>query len=800
MMTPLRLQLCLFSAAVLVTFGGCQNASDDVLAANASAKTNYQPADDEPAETAPAATTPAKTTPTGPTETPPASGGSETPTTGATGTGATAGNADNSQDGGQTDGGQTDGGQTDGGQAKRDGDQPGGAEKLPESPYPRRVKMPELPRNADWINTRPLKMADLKGKFVVFDFWTYCCINCIHILPELKKLEHKYPNEVVVIGVHAAKFDTEKDRDNIAEAVLRYEIEHPVLVDSQHDFWNKIGVSSWPTVLVVDPEGQLVYGKPGEITFEELNEVIQHGIAHYRDNKLLDETPIRFELLAYNQKPTPLRFPGKVLADEAGNRLFVTDSNHNRIVISDLSGKVQDVIGSGKIGDTNGSFSDCSFDHPQGVALDGETLYVADTENHMLRKVDLKAKTVTTIAGIGKQSRGPWPGLEGVTTVDALPDRFVAKPGTTALNSPWALWVHEDSLYIAMAGPHQIWKMTLDEKEIGPFAGNGREDIVDGELLPTRPYGTRGVNGGSVSSFAQPSGLASDGKLLFVADSEGSSIRAVPFDPAGKVSTVIGTVGLPAGRLFAFGDVDGPKSRAKLQHCLGVTYADGKIYAVDTYNNKVKVIDAKTGESKTLAGDGKPGSGDNPPQFDEPAGIALANGVLYVADTNNHLIRTVDIKTGKVGTMNFTGLAPPKQGGAEKPDLAAADRVDVELTSVAAVDGKLNVRVALALPIGWKINELAPMRAWLQGAGDGPIANDQLGYVDVDKPQAELSFSVPVNKDGRDVLTLFLPYYYCQADGTGLCKAGEVLWSIPVNVSKDATSKSIELSHRIESR
>jgi len=390
--------------------------------------------------------------------------------------------------------------------------------------------------------------------------------------------------------------------------------------------------------------------------------------------------------------------------------------------------------------------------------------------------------------------------MEGITTIDELPERFVGKPATTALNSPWALWVHEDELYIAMAGPHQIWRMSLNEKEIGPYAGNGREDIVDGELLPSQPYDTRGPNGGSVSSFAQPSGLTSDGTSLFVADSEGSSIRAVPFDPKGKVTTVIGTAELPGGRLFEFGDVDGPKGKAKLQHCLGVAYSDGKIYAADTYNNKIKVVDAKTGAVKTIVGDGKPGSGDDPPQFDEPAGIAIANGVLYVADTNNHVIRTVDVKTGKVGTMKFEGLTAPKKRGAEKPNLDAAKRVDVKPTTVSAVDGKIKVSLTLALPIGWKINELAPMRAWLQGSGKGPIANDKLGFVDVDKPAAELSFTVPVSKDGKDELQVFVPYYYCQADGTGLCKGGEVLMKIPVEISKDAKTDTIRLSHQIESQ
>jgi DNA-binding beta-propeller fold protein YncE len=220
-----------------------------------------------------------------------------------------------------------------------------------------------------------------------------------------------------------------------------------------------------------------------------------------------------------------------------------------------------------------------------------------------------------------------------------------------------------------MAGAHQIWKMPLDESEIGPYAGNGREDIVDGALLPKQPFDP------DFASFAQPSGLTSDGKQLFVADSEGSSVRSVPLAPAGKVTTLIGTSQLDEGRLFTFGDVDGPPGKARLQHCLDVAYHDGRLYVADTYNHKIKSIDLKTRECKTLAGDGKQGHADLPSpsgrepalslskgaggegaEFFEPAGLSYAAGKLYVADTNNHLIRVIDLATNRVSTLQLSGL------------------------------------------------------------------------------------------------------------------------------------------------
>ncbi|MBA2114392.1 thioredoxin-like domain-containing protein [Bremerella alba] len=525
--------------------------------------------------------------------------------------------------------------------------------KEDDHPFRARIPAPEFPQDMEWMNTKePLELEELKGKFVLLDFWTYCCINCIHILPELKKLEHEFPNQLVVIGVHSAKFDTEKEAKNISEAILRYEIEHPVVNDDEMKIWNSFSVSSWPTMYLIDPEGNVVYLRRGEFKADDIREVLNRAMPYYRENGSLDETPIQFDLLAYDQQPTQLRFPGKVLADEKSNRLFISDSNHNRIVITSLDGELQEVIGSGEIGSADGAYESAQFDHPQGMALKQDTLYVADTENHLIRKIDLKEKQVSTIAGVGEQAKNNWPGVGEDATLSSLPKRFVGTPKTTPINSPWALWPHGDSLYIAMAGPHQIWKMKLDESEIGPYAGNGREDIVDGPLLPSIPYQQ------GHSSFAQPSGLTSDGKSLFVADSEGSSIRAVPFDPEGSVRTVIGTAHLPYGRLFSFGDVDGPAKTAKLQHALGVTYVDGIIYTVDTYNNKIKAVDATTGNVTTIAGTSEPGTADDPAQFDEPTGISHAGGKLYIADTNNHLIRVMDLESKKVSTLQIKGLKP----------------------------------------------------------------------------------------------------------------------------------------------
>ncbi|MFH1922483.1 MAG: thioredoxin-like domain-containing protein [Planctomycetota bacterium] len=658
---------------------------------------------------------------------------------------------------------------------------------MSESPSGQRFRAPQLPEGVTWLNTAgPLELSDLRGKFVLFDFWTYCCINCMHVLPELAKLEEAYPKNLVVIGVHSAKFATEKETENITEAILRYKIEHPVINDAEHAVWESYRVSAWPTIVLIDPEGYEIARQGGEFTFDQVDAVLKKAIPYYRRQGLLDETPLKFGMEAQRAEPTPLRFPGKVLADEENDRLFIADSGHNRIVVTRLDGTLVEVIGSGSVGRADGDFASAQFNDPQGMAIQGDTLYLADNRNHMIRKIDLAESTVTTVAGLGHQNReAPFVGM--------------VAPKKTALASPWALWIHGDDLYIAMAGRHQIWKMRLDGSRIGPYAGNGREDIVDGPLLPREPYRM------GYSSFAQPSGLASDGDWLYVADSEGSSIRGVPFNPKMEVKTVVGTSRLPMARLFTFGDVDGPPSQALLQHALGIVHYDGRLYVADTYNNKIKVIHPETGNTETLAGTGSPGKSDDPPSFDEPAGLTAAAGKLFVADTNNHLIRIIDLRNGnKVSTLLVPQLEPPAPPTAEKAKFAFPGAAEEKLkpVSVRAEDGQLRLDVHLEFPFGYKVNPLAPMTYQIEAAEDeqpGPVRRASLSQpTRLEEPAAEFAIALPVDTDsGRDRLRVGLTYYYCRDGAEGVCKTGSVVWTVPLELSPDAATAVVPLRHQV---
>jgi thiol-disulfide isomerase/thioredoxin len=654
------------------------------------------------------------------------------------------------------------------------------------NPLQRRGQMLDFPEGAEWLNSPPLTKQDLKGKIVLLDFWTYCCINCMHILPELKKLEEKYPNELVVIGVHSAKFENERQTDNIREAIQRYEIAHPVINDQNHALWTAYNVDTWPTIALFDPDGKMLLRKSGEFKAEDLESRLRSTINTYKKKGTLSLEPLKLELEASKAEETPLRFPGKILADEKSGRLFIADSNHNRIVVASLDGKLQTVIGSGQIGRQDGNYATATFNHPQGMALLNDVLYVADTENHSIRKIDLTEKQVVTIAGDGEQH----PGAKAIWSR--------GKPKSIKLSSPWDLWIHDDDLLIAMAGPHQIWRMRLDESQIGPFSGNGNEDIVDGGLLSDVPF-RKGY-----ASFAQPSGLTSDGTWLYVADSEGSSIRAVGLTGRNKeVTTVVGTSLLPQGRLFTFGDRDGPRPAVLLQHPLGVAYHEGIIYVADTYNNKIKAVSAQTGQTQTFAGSGQPGLSDMPATFDEPGGLSIAGGKLYVADTNNHAIRVIELDSGRVSTLKIDGLQPPEKRQEtrddSRPDFAGAAEVKLKTMPLKPVDGKITLHVEITFPDGWKTNPLGKPSYWIDSTSSkGPVDRNSFGKRKLAVPASSWDIELPVSGKGSDTLRIATNYYYCQKADEGVCKIGAVVFTVPLTIADSAKESVVRLKYEVE--
>jgi len=624
-----------------------------------------------------------------------------------------------------------------------------------QSPFAGSTPAPEFPEDLDWLNTpRPLSLADLRGKVVLLDFWTYGCINCIHVIPDLKRLEAEFSEELVVIGVHSAKFDNEGDTDNLRRIVVRYGLEHPVVNDADFAVWRRYEVRAWPTVVLIDPAGKVVSSRAGERVYDRFQPLVAGVVQEFERRGLLDRTPLDLAPEAAGLPATVLSFPGKVLADPGRGRLFVADTNHHRIVVADPdSGEVLDVAGSGLPGFVDGGFAAAAFDAPQGMALssDGRTLYVADPGNHAVRALDLAARTVSTLAGTGEQA-GDYPPLPGPT------------PGV-ALNSPWDLALDGPRLYVAMAGSHQIWVIDLDDGVAGPAAGSGREGVVEGPAPEAQ--------------LAQPSGLALDGRgRLYWADAESSTVRYLEAGEGGSTGLLAGS----GNGLFDFGDVDGVGREALLQHPLGVAFDGNRLFVADTYNDKIKVIDPETGAVSTLAG-GEAGWADGAsPRFYEPGGLHFADGLLYVADTNNHAVRVVDPSTGEARTLVLFGIERfPYSGAGETPVL----RLDPAVVAPGA--GLLEVDVAL--PPGYKVNDLAPFSLmWAVGGGVVGLGPD----ADLSVVSPEFPIAIPVEfTSGSGVVAAGLTLYYCETEATQLCLVDRVRLELPVEVRAGGSPRAL---------
>ena len=485
--------------------------------------------------------------------------------------------------------------------------------------YEGKVNAPPFPVRLEWLNTpAPLTLGDFAGKLLVLDFWTYCCINCMQIIPVLRKLERHFADEIAVVGVHSAKFDEERSAEHIRQAIMRYGVSHAVINDAEHEVWQAYVIRAWPTLLFVDPVGKVIGRIEGEFTFEDGVTLFDEMLAEFKAAGTLRPSPG-----ISGAMPPPqglLNFPGKVLADVENDRLFIADSGHHRILITDFDGEIQTVIGSGNQGLADGVLEGAQFNRPQGMAVYGDTLYVADTENHAIRVVDLEMGMVETIAGTGRQGVGH---VEGGLALEV------------GLRSPWDLALAGRKLHVAMAGSHQIWSMDLDTHVIQAIIGTGEENLADGPP--------------EEALLAQPSGIAVDeDNVLFIADSETSAIRSADTLSAHNVETLVG-----AG-LFEFGDVDGNFKDARMQHPLGVDYADGIVFVADTYNHKIKRVGTESLTVATLAGSGAPGNDDGPrlaASFYEPGGVSATDTRIYVADTNNHAIRVIDLDTERVYTL-----------------------------------------------------------------------------------------------------------------------------------------------------
>ncbi|MFN2556303.1 MAG: thioredoxin-like domain-containing protein [Nitriliruptorales bacterium] len=459
------------------------------------------------------------------------------------------------------------------------------------------TRAPEL-HGAGWIGVdRPLSLReDLGGKVVVLDFWTFCCVNCLRALEELRPIERRFADELVVIGVHSPKFPHEHDHEAVRQAVARLHINHPVLDDPELETWNRYGVRAWPTLVVIDPEGYVVAMGSGEGLGPAIERLVEQLISdHEAQGSLRPGAVIAGDPPEGAPLDRPLAFPGKVASD-GGERLAIADTAHDRVLVTDRLGLVMQVLD--------------GLLEPQGVRFDWTTsasrqpedfLLICETGADRLIRVELSSGAREVV-------------LDG-------------------LASPWDVLVEKGGTYlIAEAGRHRLWRCTRDGSDAVPVAGGTAEGLRDGP--------------GADAHLAQPSGLAGlDDGAVFV-DAESSALRVLSDD--GAVATLVG-VGL-----FEWGASDGPPEVARLQHPLGVATPppsgpagrDFVVYVADTFNSRLRVW--RDGELHTLA----------IPGLNEPGGLdVLPDGRLLVADTNNHRIVSIDPRTGTFAAIPVRGLS-----------------------------------------------------------------------------------------------------------------------------------------------
>ncbi|MFJ8488869.1 NHL domain-containing thioredoxin family protein [Streptomyces sp. NPDC094038] len=454
-----------------------------------------------------------------------------------------------------------------------------------------RVRAPELVGKGGWINTgdKKLSLAGLRGRIVIVDFWTFCCVNCLHVLDELRELEERHRETVVIVGVHSPKFVHEAEHRAVVDAVERYGVEHPVLDDPELATWKQYAVRAWPTLVVIDPEGYVVAQHAGEGHAHAIARLVEELEAEHEAKGTLRRGDGPY--VPPEPEPTALRFPGKALLLPSGNLLVGDTTRHQLVELAEDAETVVRRIGSGTRGFADGTADTASFNEPQGLALlDDGSVVVADTVNHALRRLDPATGEVSTLAGTGRQ----W--WQGSPT--AGPARAID------LSSPWDVAVFGGRVWIAMAGVHQLWTYDPESGTVAVAAGTTNEGLVDGPAAE--------------AWFAQPSGLAATADRLWVADSETSALRWV--DPDGQVHTAVGT------GLFDFGHRDGAAGQALLQHPLGVTaLPDGSVAVSDTYNHALRRYDPATGEVTTLATD-----------LREPSDAVLAGDEIVVVESARH--------------------------------------------------------------------------------------------------------------------------------------------------------------------
>ena len=471
----------------------------------------------------------------------------------------------------------------------------------------------EMPADLPWVNAAG--PPDLSGQVVMLVFWSSACVHSRHLIATVdRELRRDRARAVAAVGVHTPTFDAQRGEAHVARVVRERGVDFPVLVDDERALWRGYGCSAVPTLILIDPIGQVRYLGGGEVVDEErLSAVI---------DALHDEAAVDGHLGAPPAPPagadpwprdSALAAPTKLAIDPYRRWLWIADTARHRLIAADsLTGDVQLVAGTGSAGADDGALSSASFCHPRGMAVWDDTLFVADAGQHLVRAISLLDEQVRTVLGHGRRA------------VDAHGGGTSTDQG---LASPWDVAMHEDELFIAMAGAHQVWSMDPHTQVACSYAGHGRPALDDGEPI--------------ASGFAQPSGLACAVGTVAVVDAQSSAVRLVDVHHS-EVETVVG------GGLGDHGDRVGPFASARLQHPTDVAALGDDWVIADTYNDAVKRLRMDTGEVEAILG---PADG-----LRAPEGVVVDGDTMFVADTGNDRILRVDLSSGAAQEFAVRGL------------------------------------------------------------------------------------------------------------------------------------------------
>lgn len=613
-----------------------------------------------------------------------------------------------------------------------------------------------------WLNvSKNLQVSDLRDRIILLDFWSYSCVSCIQTLQEIKKFEEQFGSKLTVIGVHSANFENEKNFAEIRKAVMRYDIDYPVINDSKGRLRHAFKVKSTPAFVLINPHGNIEKTFFGEEKISAVKSSIKKLIAHYKYE--LDRDPLPIVLEKHSIDGNVLGFPTKVeyVQDFSYKSrhlpaLITANTGKNEIVVSSLSGDVIVKIGSGSVGFEDGGFDVAAFNAPQGLLYHAGKLYVADTGNHALREIDFKDSKVKTLIGSGQKG-------------DVLPDQQIIDAKSFELSSPTDIdfFPNHDSIVIANSGVNQILTYSVSKETIMVLAGNGSKGLVDGKY----PH----------NQLAQTADMSVYNRKLYFVDSESSSLRVL--DENGEVKTLIGK------GINKSGNKGGKKDDALMQHPMGVFADDTGVYISDSFNHSIRKYDYASGALSTMAGGRGHGSGLGSgarAEFDQPEGITSILNNLYIADANNN--RVVTLNRGTLNTSLVDVMPPlklPKEGFLEYlPNLKKSPD--------AVVKSGDSIMLKIDLKKGWKINDLGP------------------SFINLLEMKGEKKANLATSFDWKAIRskTLNLPQldpakkyllqgviYYCEDKANALCFVNSYEQKLVANTSAESKEVVIKIAY-----